>query len=728
MKKKIRKAAAGENLSGGEAAKAGKTTLQRQYIFIIAGLVLAALFALFYFLVYPLLVREAVGVSYTYDGEHYDAASETLYMIGPYERSDIDKMEVKNDNGIYVLNGKVNGLSKSYTLEGGENVTLDEISVAGIVFATGKPMAIAADSKSYRADEYATEEDLAKYGLDEASDPAWFRVTLSDGSTYRIFIGDVLPTGAGYYAYVEGRRNVVENEDGTTSEYHIVYVMDSSSSYSLMYGKTGLVSPIVGKYCGNGVSYLSNFEIQRYVENERKLIVQIVANENTETSTGSAFKMEYPRGYVLNDDEFERTVLSALSYIEATSVMAIGDEIYDTEVYEKYGLDLDKERLEAGTDKNHIKLTYKCLDDDSNDYENTLYISEKQLLADGTECYYAYSPSQDAIAMISAETIDFVSWSASSFTSARLFFEAIGSLDYFSILSADGKTDVRFTLKGNSYNYHVDVTDAAGENIIKDKDGNALVFDVEYERTKYETNYYGTFENFRDLYYVLITRMIDTNEEVVKIDESINPVYHLDAQVIMRDRSAQYYKYDGNTRVVEDGSYITVMYAGGNVLVSNLEGYIGDTKVAFDKAYYDEESGKYFVKAEDTADGEYKPRNYNYTDDNMLVPVYLNISNATAEYKVTTYEYDFYDLYDEVVGADGTVTKVINQTYMLVVPNSVERTYRIEADGSRTLISEDRVESDELFGSYIRRASVEKLINDTAKVIAGESIDKWGVD
>lgn len=728
MKKKIQKAETTENISGGEAAKAGKTTLQRQYIFIIAGLLLAALFAVFYFAIYPHIAKTVAGVSYLYNGEYYDGS--TLYIVGPYKRADITKIEVKNEKGTYVLNENGSGSSKTYTLEGGTGVTLDEYSVAGIVVAAGQPITVAADSKNYRADEYATKEDLAKYGLDEASDPSWFRVTLSDGSSYRIFIGDALPTGASHYAYLEDetRRNVVENEDGTTSSYYIVYVLDTTSSAALLYDKTGLVSTIVGKYCGSGISYLSNFEIHRYVDGERKLIVQIGANDNTETATGSAFEMTYPRGYVLNDDDFENTVLSVLSYIEATAVVALGDEIYTPQVYEKYGLDLDPERLEAGTDKNHIKFTYACLDSNSEYYENTLYVSEKQLLADGTECYYVYSPSQYEIAMISAETFDFVSWSANGFTSSRLFFQAIGSLDYFSLLSADGKTDVRFTLTGNSFNYHVDVTDAAGEKIIKDKDGENLVFDIQYERTKYETNYYGAFENFRDLYYVLITRMIDTDEDAVEIPKDQEPVYNLEAQVIVRDRSAQYYKYKDNTKVVEDSSYVTVLYAGGNVLVSNLQGYIGGTKVSFDKAYYDEQSGKYFVKAEDTADGEIKPRNYKYTDDNKLVPTYLAITDATAEYTVTTYEYEFYDLYDEVVAADGTVTKVLNQTYMLVVPNSVERTYRIEADGSRTLLSEDKLEMTEKVGSYIRRASVDKLISDTAKVLAGESIDKWAVD
>lgn len=713
------------------AAKSGRTTLQKQYIFIIVALVLAILFAVFYFAIYPLLQDQTAAVTYVYDGEYYDGS--TLYITGPYKRADIAKIEVKNQNGSYVLTENGSGDSKTFTLEGAENVVLDAYSVAGVVVAAGQPIATAADSKNYRANEYATADDLAKYGLDETSDPSWFRVTLTDGTSYRIFIGDSLPTGSSHYAYIEGetRRNVVENEDGTTSSYYIIYALDVTSSATLLYAKTGLVSTLVGEYVGNGIAYLSNFEIYRNVDGERKHIIQIVANDNPETATSSAWEVDYPRGYTLDDDAFERNIIDLLYYIEAAGVMALGDEIYTPEVYEKYGLDLDPERLEAGTDNNYAILKYACLDSDCEDvYENTLYVSEKQLLADGTECYYVYSPSQYMIFMLDVDTFDFVSWSVTSFTSNRLFFESIGSLDFFSILSADGKTDVRFTLTGNAYTYHVDVTDASGENAFKDENGDDLAYDIEYVKTKYDTEFSGPFEEFRNLYYVLITRMFDVSMDAVEIDdENQSPVYTLESQVIIRDRSEQYYKYESNVRVRdENNSYITVQYHGGNVVVYNLKGKTSSgTTLTYDKAYYNEEAGRYFVKEEDTADGEVKPRSYTYSEDNEVVPTYLALTDTTAEYTVTTYEYKFYDLYDEIVAADGTVTSVLNQTYMLVVPNAVTRTYRIEADGSRMLIDEEMAEGDSV-GTYIRRVSVEKLISDTAKLLAGESIDKWAVD
>ena len=728
MRKNIKKAETQENAAGGVAVKTGKTTLQKQYIFIAIGLAIALLFSVFYFVIYPMIRNQTAEVTYLYDGEYYDGSS--LYMVGPYKRAQMTKIEVKNENGSYVLHGQGTPEGRTFTLENGEGVVLDEYALAGVVVSAGQPTAIAADSKNYRADEYATKEDLAKYGLDEASDPSWFRVTLEGGDSYRIFIGDALPTGTSHYAYVEGddRLHTVENEDGTISSYYIVYVLDTTSSATLLYDKTGLVSTVVGKYVGNGVAYLSNYEIYRMVDGERKLIIKIGANENTETATSSAYAIEYPRGYLINDTNFESVILTALSYIEANAVVALGDEVYEPEVYEKYGLDLDPERLEAGTDRNYIKFSYACQDSNGEPYENTLYVSEKKLLPSGEECYYVYSPSQYEIVMMDASTFGYVAWPVTGYTSDRLFFEAIGSLDYFSILSADGKTDVRYTLTGNAYTYHVDVANASGTTTIKDGAGKDLVYDVEYEKTKYDTNFTGPFEEFRNLYYVLITRMLDTSEDIREIPEEQQPVLRVEAQTITRDRSSQYYKYSGDTKVVENGSYVTVQYIGGNVVVDNLKGTSSSGKtLTYEKAYYNEQLGRYFIKEKDTADGEVKPRSYSYNENNEIVPTYLAITNATAEYAVVTYEYDFYDMYDEKVNADGSVSKILNQTYMLVVPNAVTRTYRIEVDGSRTLLSEDRVAAEKL-GSCIRRASVDKLLSDSAKLLAGEPIDKWAVD
>ena len=701
-----------------------KTTLQKQGIFIISASAIVALFLIFYFAILPLIQNKKASIDYVYPGEYLDVS--TLYMVEPLQRAHISKIEVKNENGIYVLNAKGSGSGKTFTLEGAEDVVLDEYSVSGVVVAAGQPITSPADSKNYRANEWATEADLAKYGLDAASDPKWFRVTRTDGTSYKIIFGDKLSAGSGCYAYVDdpSRMNVKTNEDGTTSEYYIVYVLDKTSYTALLYGKTALVNTIVGSsYMGNGVYYTKNFEIYRYEDGARKIKIDIESNEEMSISGATQYKLSYPGGYNVDNEVFTNTVLPTMVYFQATKVVGLGDEIYNAEMYEKYGLDLDRTRLENGTDKNAIKFTIDALNSESKDFTLTIYISAKQLLADGSACYYAYIPEQHEIVELSAETYEWLDWEFGKYVDLRMFFEYIGSLDYFSVLSADKSTDVRFTLTGNPYNHHVAVTDAAGNKVLVDAEtGKEIVFDVEWEPGVVKPTFKGDFENFRALYYVLITRMLDGSEEPIKIDGNANPVLTVVAQSIQRDRNSQYYRYDANGDYQRDekGNALTAIYEGGYVLVKNLQGYNKDgMKLTYNTAYYDEESGRYFVKAIDSADGNEKPRSFEYTEDGKLVPKYLSVTNTTAEYTLVTYEYKFYDLYNEA--------GKLNQTYMLVVPTTTTSVWRIEADGSRTLVSSETSENDNM-ASYIRRASVEKLVSDTGKALAGIEIDEWAVD
>lgn len=707
-----------------------KTTLQKQYIFIIIAACLLVLFLIFYFAIYPLLKKSTNNLTYLYDGEAIDKYGQ-LCIVTPHERKEISKIEVKNEHGIYTLNAyTANNGGREYKLEGGGKVVLDAASVAGVVTSAGQPLAVSADKTHYRADEYATKEDLKKYGLDEEADPSWVRVTLDNGTSYRLMIGNALPAGNGYYAMLddETRRNVVENEDGTVSEYYIIYILEATTSKTLLSGDTAIVSLQLGDNVGTGIYSTKEFRIDRIIDGKRDVVINIKANDGVSDTGMSTYKLIYPAGYMLNEDHFYDSVLAYLANIQAELIVTMGDKIYSPEVYEEYGLDLDRARLESGEDKNYAVLYYKCLDgSNKNDYENKLYFSERKLLSDGTYCYYVYVPEYDVIALVRPENFDFISWASMKYTDARIFFSAIGSLDYFSLLSSDGKTDVRFSLTGTAYTYHVDVTNAAGNRPLTGNDGKSLVYDVQFTDNGIQKTFEGPFENFRDLYYVLITRTLDTSENLKKLEEGEKPVYTIEAQTVLRDRSEQYYKYENDQRVIENKRYVTVEYDGGYVLVNNLKGISPNGyELTYENAYYDEKSGKYFVKAEDTADGEMKPRNYKY-EDGKLIPVFLNISNATAEYTVSKYGYEIYNMYNEVKNPDGTVTKTLSHAYMMVVPTVTESVYRIEADGTRTLISSVTSENDG-FASVIRKTSIEKLFSDTAKVLAGQSIDRTAID
>ena len=729
MRKNIPLANNGE---GGASAPQTKTTLQKQAIFIGVAAGIVALFLIFYFAILPLIKSGVAKVDYVYPGEYYDGS--TLYMVKPRYRADITKIEVNNKHGTYVLNAKGSGSGKTFLIEGASETKLDEYSLSAVVVAAGQPIAAPSDSKNYRANERATEADLARYGLDAASNPGWFRVTLTDGTSYKIVYGNKLPTSKNCYAYVEGedRMNVVTNDDGTTSSYYIVYSLDALSYEALLYDKTALVNPLIGtSYLGNGVYYTTNFEVHRYDDKEGKRTPVINITQADYAISGvTQYDIVYPGGYNLDDAVFTQQVLPTMSNFVADAVVAIGDDVYKEEVYTKYHLDLDRERLENGTDKNHTKFYIKALDSNSKDCEITIYVSAKQLLSDGTSCYYVYLPEQHEIVKISAETFAWLDWDFGPYVDLRMFFEYIGSLDYYTVLADSKGLDVRFTLTGNPFNHHVAVTDSTGKTVLVDENGDEIVFDVEWEAGVVKPNFKGDFENFRSLYYVLITRMLDGSEEPVKIEEDDECVYTVIVQSVQRDRNEQFYRYlsDGSYDRDENGKSQVVTYEGGYMHVRNLIGYNKDGyKLTYENAFFDEATGKFFVKVKDTADGNEKPRSYEYTEDKKMVPKFLPLTNTTAEYTTVTYEYKFYNLYTEVTGDDGTVTEQISQTYMLVVPTTTTTVWRIEADGSRTMVSQEVSESNDM-GFHIRTAVVEKLLSDTDKALKGIKIDPYGVN
>jgi tRNA threonylcarbamoyladenosine biosynthesis protein TsaE len=88
-------------------------------------------------------------------------------------------------------------------------------------------------------------------------------------------------------------------------------------------------------------------------------------------------------------------------------------------------------------------------------------------------------------------------------------------------------------------------------------------------------------------------------------------------------------------------------------------------------------------------------------------------------------EEDFVNLgTDDMIYGDGVSIIEWSEKIMNELPKkTIILKLTPEADGSRTLIAEDKVAAEKI-GSCIRRASVDKLISDSAKLLRGEAIDK----
>jgi hypothetical protein len=470
------------------------------------------------------------------------------------------------------------------------------------------------------------------------------------------------------------------------------------------------------------------------VNGKREVIIQVGLVEDQGIAASSqTYKMIFPKSYVINEDAYSQSVLTNLSYVEAFEIVAYGDKIHDASVYEAFGLDLDNDRLDKFEDNNYAVVTFNCASTNDEDYESKasiLYFSAKQTDLDGTNFYYVYSPAYEIVGKVLAEKYEFIDWKLANYTSPFLFFEYFTSTEAIDIYCERENLDHYFLISGKERSRHVDVmtsTSGGQEKVYTTVNGEQipLVYDTKYIAVN-QGKYEGDFEIFRDLYYVLITRKLALYAE---IDESTTfagseVVARLAITTSLKDHPITYYKYDEYGQRV--GS--SLRDEGGNILCSKVvvPSADGTDYITYDRAYYDIAAKRFFLKSEDPNDGYLKPNGFEDSGQGTVkVNLYLK-ETATGEYVETTYVYEFYDMYDRYVNANGETVEQLNSTYMYVVPSIVTRVYSLSSNGERELISEETSSAD--VGVYIRTATINKLFSDTHRLLRGEQIDEMGLN
>ena len=711
-----------------------KTSLQKTARISIIFAAFALVGVIVYFAVIaPLLNQQEEYVPELFEGEVYQYSA--IYILPVYERTEIKSVEIKNSLEHYKLNRYTKeDESLSYQIEGSEHIVINEEALATLL-ADVRVLVTNYIPGQERVNVTATEQDLVNYGLDEASDPAWFEVVLDDGNSYRVYIGKALATASGYYARLEGRKNVVTDENGNTTEYDIIYALTSDLSDTVLGLSNQLVTMDMTPYIGNTIYSANNLTLTRIVNGERKVIIRVGMTEDlTSAVNASTYQMLFPKAYIINEDVYTRQILTNLAYVQAYEIVAYGNKIHDPEVYEALGMDLDNERLDAFTDDNYAVLTFNCADVNDEDYEekaSILYFSEKKTDVDETEFYYVYSPLYEIVGKVSAETYEFIDWQLAKFTSPYLFYEYLTNTEVIDIYSEIKglEADSRFVISGKERSMHVDVFKSDSDEIIYTESENGektpLVFDIKYEIVgNTGINYYGEFEEFRKLFVVLLNREFDLyeNEENEQHIIAEKPVARVSITTSPKDHPLTYYKYD------EYGQRESAALRdqGGNILCTKVvvpSAIEGGEPIVYENAFYDVEAGRFFLKAEDPNDGFKKPLEYEDSGNGTVkVTSYLPVA-AYGEYVEKTYHYDFY--YLEYVDETSGNTQ-LNSTRMYVVPTITETTYKLTSDGQKEVISVETNTAEE--GVYIRTTTINKLFSDAKKLLNGEPIDDKSVN
>ncbi len=377
--------------------------LKKQKLIIIISAVLIVALAVVYFTVISPMLKEteAVETPDLLEGETYSEAYSKIMIFPKLEQEDIKEIKIHNSYGDY---GFYKGSDGEFYLTGYEGTSFGTDKFTSLTASIRLPMAID------RVNE--APDDLAKYGLDPADDPAYYIVTDVNNVSYKMFIGDVLPTSGGYYAKLDGR--------------DVVYALDTTTKYILM-PKESYVTPLLSMPTQSDDYYkIENFTLG--IDGETFIAIDYMdEQERIKTASTTYYKMLYPGDYVPSSSNYDH-IIKKFNALEGTEVLAFGNvkDAMTAEELKPFGLDEPK-----------YELYYRY-----SGVDNYVLISDKN--EDGS--YNAYSVMFNIVAKVDAETFDFLEWEFIDFVDKPMFQKNINDIETVEIIGKD--VHETFTITG----------------------------------------------------------------------------------------------------------------------------------------------------------------------------------------------------------------------------------------------------------------------------------------
>lgn len=344
-------------------------------------------------------------------GKFDDEAAESPYIkelptlidgevIGPQNRifimeylknDNISEIKVHNEYGDFGV--FYNKEDDNYYLTDNMNASYDREALQSLLSAAGYTLAM---------ERITTDaEDMSEYGLADEDDPAWYEISDRRGNTHKLYIGNIIPSNAGYYVRYEGR--------------NAVYVLDSSIANTLLAPIEALISPILAFPVGQSTYYLiDNFVLAR--DNEIFIALDYIPEEErSKDSSTSIHKLLYPEGYTPNDGNYLNVFAMFQEYTGMYTIKYQPDE----EDLKKYGLDKPK---------------YELYFDFAN-FPTDIWFSEKN----DSGNFYAYSPVFDIITEVEYDKAKFLEWNLLEWLLRPVFQQNIREVKELTIESGEDK-------------------------------------------------------------------------------------------------------------------------------------------------------------------------------------------------------------------------------------------------------------------------------------------------
>lgn len=389
-------------------------------IFAVAAVLLTCAY---FFVIMPLVAKwttKQVDIPELLPGEVLGSNNRIL-IFEHVEKAAIQEIEVHNSNGVYAIYRDVDD---QFYVRDNKGAPYDLTALSSLVVSAGYTLSMT---------RVATDcTDWVQYGLDESSNPAWYKLITIDGTVHTVYIGALIPTGAGYYCrYID--RNAV-------------YVLDASLKTTLLAPLTDLITPILA-YPLAQKDYFTVRDFYIMHGDEVKLWVDYIATGVvTDKPNTTTYEMKVPANYIPSSNY--ETVLQTFIKFNGTKTLEIGptNEVMPDTILAKYGLV-----------KPAWTIHYKY-----SDIDNYIFISEKN--KDGT--YYAYSLLFNLVAVVDGKTLDFLNWDLIKYVDNSLFMLNINDIAKIDVESKDLNTSFALVGEGTT----IQVTPSDRQNYLDETD------------------------------------------------------------------------------------------------------------------------------------------------------------------------------------------------------------------------------------------------------------------
>ncbi len=506
----------------------------QQRLIIIIGAALIAMTVAYFAVVRPITSREEVVTTeplVTVEGE-IEGANSRYQIFEQVARADMKSIEINNEHGNFKF---VRTEDDKFVIEGAEDTLYSAELFSQLVVDCGYTLA------KVKIGDNIT-EDLYKYGLDEKSSPAYFCVTTLTGKSHKVYVGNRITTGGGYYARYEGRDTV--------------YVLDTTLGATVLRPIESYVTPLLSYPTSMNTYFLvENFTVFhgedifasfKYLEEDQRSILH----------TYSAFAMLYPGEGTYCPSGYLDTALQSFVTFEGSEVVKLAPTDEDLEQYFPEGYP-------------YTVYLVNNIPKDANDYtkgynqvENMLFFSDLHKDKDGTNYYYCFSPRFNIVAKVLDYTAAFLQWDLKLWVNDTIYQLQIDNAEQMQFILADGQK-VTFKLDGlgqdlvvthaetgfkpnvknfrqlykmilsvNKESTH-DMTDDELAALLADKESRQLTMIIKLRNGKeltYEFNNYSDRRSYYSIngakcdFYVLRTMVKKLSDDVIRVtkDETVN--------------------------------------------------------------------------------------------------------------------------------------------------------------------------------------------------------------